>query len=202
MVTKADVRDFVLDKVRSQIKQAEVDMHAILEAEAYPQMKEILTEDLKDLSELGRKIHSMYEEALLEKLQGYDFNEWSIRHHMRYVGDATYGLAEVCERKILGKFNSLVLDLSIHYDFKNDNLNSLVESIRKHKEFQELNTKVKALEFLRTELETIIDVSRDGRQAYQNLSRVGVDLSELQVSSTRNLPAVITLRGDVSLINA
>jgi hypothetical protein len=86
------------------------------------------------------------------------------------------------------------------FDYGNAELNALVDRLQKDTTLVALVKRESDLNALHKELNSSINACRSGKQAYDTMVRLGVDMSEYK-APLDNLPAIVKLSADVCLLN-
>lgn len=196
-ITKTQLRDFVDSKIskRKQALRKEIDEIVIAK------MGIALNDVLGDVTEL-EKVSNRFEDLLNEKIEILGFS------NVPEYAKTTAGQAnKLCKAHkyffdyILPKAMETLLNpnQSEYYRFKCLPLTTAFNELN-----NELQSRIKlyreGLDTLKRELNNAISIESKGKQAYNSLIALGVDLSDLP-DVNPNLPAVTKLSVDVCILN-
>lgn len=196
-ITKTQLRDFV----ESKISKTKLSLRKEIEDTVTERMSQELKELLGDVSELER-CASRFEDLLTEKI-----------HQLGESNVPDYAKTTAGQANKLCKTNKYFLDYlipkalasilnptqSAYYQFNCKPLMDVFNTLK-----SELQPKVtlyrEGLETLKNELNNAITNESKGKQAYNALVALGVDMSDLPEVNP-NLPSIVKLSVDVCVLN-
>lgn len=191
-IKKDDLREFISGKSKQRKDAILEQARAAIRAEIGP----VVSATFSALPYIEHQAQSLYDNLLALKTEHKRFDYWGFNEVMSDLNKKIVGLLN---RTIRDEINKIVGVLIIgHTDGWMPELNEVVEQLRLRldKDAKEY----RALAKLGEEINTIIDSSRNGDQAYKKLQELGVDLSGFEAAPA-NLPAVVKLSVDPCVLN-
>jgi hypothetical protein len=192
---KGELKDFIEEKIQKKIRAVEKERKEIITPLVDDYMKHI-GEELRiiedDAMELGDKIS-----RTLTGPRG--MNDYSLSQTFSAVRFKLTSIYSMVEDKVRLKITEVAKETREEYSEKeyDSTMVFLGKSVRE--EYKESKQKERELKNLKTELFRVINMNASGKQAYEALIKLDVDMSEFD--KELQLPSVIKLNSDVNLLN-
>lgn len=196
LITKPQLRDFVDRKIRTR----KADLSKEIQVTVTEKMGLLLTELLGNVSEIER-ISSKFEDLITTAIHliGSDsvpeYSKTAVSAANKLCKAHSYFLEDIVRKAM----NALDNPNRTYYQFSNNTFQDAVDSL-----YKELKTKIDlrkhGLDKLQTELNTAISNESKGKQAYNALIALGMDMKDLPEANP-NLPMITKLSIDVCILN-
>jgi hypothetical protein len=203
-IRKQDVRDFVEMLSTRSRENLTKQVEAYYKEHFHEELNRIIRGLIGDIPTHGKDIMHKFDSGLTEQLQKLMNSTTNYSGVVQDISDTrkmTAHLFGTVRNALSHRAINTIESGGEYVSYGNEEVGNLIHKLQKDAALQKLLKDKKDVHKLKNELNNVIDTAASGKQALEHLQALGVSTVDFVEKTNANLPAIIHLSADVSLLN-